>query len=209
MEPVSINQEEWTSFFEELKKESDRAAAILVAAYTDSLLRAKLETVFCKGNAEIRRKLFDDSHGAFATFSAKVDAAYCLGWLEPDVFHDIGMIRKIRNEFAHRIHGLTLEEPKIKALVGKLRVPHKLFYDWEEVKWGTLKDQTGIVLFTGEAGDNIENVSDLPTDFIFRWAASWVLGVLAKNLGLSFHDANGKPLRSRLIIEPEEIGVVS
>ena len=33
MEPVSISQEEWTSFFEELKKESDRAAAILVVAY--------------------------------------------------------------------------------------------------------------------------------------------------------------------------------
>jgi len=204
VKPVFISQEEWRSFFEELKKESDRAAAILVAAYIDSLLRAKLETIFSKGNAEIRRKLFDDSQGTFATLSAKVDAAYCLGWLEPDMFHDIGVIRKIRNQFAHRIHGLTLEEPKIKALVGKLRVPHQLFYDWGEVKWGATKDQTGIVLFTGELDDDVENVSDLPPGFIFRWAASWVLGVLAKNLGVSFYDANGKPLSFRLIIDPED-----
>ena len=204
MEPVSISQEEWTSFFEELKKESDRAAAILVVAYIDSLLRAKLETLFCKGNSEIRRKLFDDSQGTFANFSAKVDAAYCLGWLEPDVFHDIGIIRKIRNQFAHRIHALTLEEPKIKALIGKLRVPHQLFYDWGTVKWGTLQGKSGIVLFSGEPDVNVENISDLPTDFIFRWAASWVLGVLAKNLGLSFHDAEGNPLKSRLIIELDD-----
>ena len=204
MNPVSISQEEWNSFFEELRKESDRAAAILVVAYIDSLLRAKLETLFCKGNAEIRRKLFDDSQGAFATFSAKVDAAYCLGWLDPDVFHDIGVFRKIRNQFAHRIHGITLEEPEIKELVGKLRVPHNLFYDWGEVKWGALKDQTSIVLFTGEPGANVENISDLPTNFIFRWAASWELGILAKDLGLNFYDVNGNPLRFRLIIEPED-----
>jgi len=204
MEPVSLSQEEWTSFFEELKKESDRAAAILVAAYIDSLLRAKLETLFCKGNAEVRRKLFDDSQGAFATFSAKIDAAYCLGWLEPNVFHDIELIRRIRNQFAHRIHGITLEEPKIKALVSKLRVPQQLFYDWGQVKLGTLKDQTGIVLFTGQPDDNVENASDLPTNLVFRLAAAWVLGILARNLELSFHDANGNRLRSRRIIEPED-----
>lgn len=204
MKPVFISQNEWISFFEEIKKESDRAAAILVAAYIDSLLRAKLETVFSKGNAEIRRKLFDDSHGAFATLSTKVDAAYCLGWLEPDMFHDIGVIRKIRNQFGHRIHGLTLEEPKIQALVDKLRVPHRLFYDWGKVKCGATKDHAGIVLFTVEPADNVETVSDLPPGFIFRWAASWVLGVLAKNLGVSFYDTNAKPLSFRLIADPED-----
>ena len=202
MEPISIDQEEWSSFFEELKEESDRAAAILVAAYIDSLLQAKLEVLFCKGNSETRRKLFD-SQGAFATFSAKVDAAYCLGWLEPNVFHDIGIIRKIRNEFAHRIHGRTFEESKIKTLVRMLEIPHQLFYDWDSIKWGTLQEKAGIVLFSGEPVDNIENISDFPTGFMFRIAASRVLGLLAKNLELGFHGADGSPLKFRLVSELE------
>jgi hypothetical protein len=203
MEPLSIDKEEWSSFFRELKGETGRAAAILVAAYIDSLLRAKLETLFCKGNSEIRQKLFE-SQGAFGTFSAKVDAAYCLGWLEPSVFHDIGIIRKIRNEFAHRIHGLTFEDCKIKRLVRKLEVPDQLFYDWGSLKWGALQDEAGIVLFSGEPDENIKNVSDLPAEFIFRMAASWVLGVLAKNLQLRFHGADGSPLSFRLVTELED-----
>ena len=146
MDPVSIDQGEWSGFFRELKEETDRAAAILVAAYIDSLLRAKLEALFCNGNSEIRKKLFEPQ-GAFGTFSAKVDSAYCLGWLEPSVFHDIGVIRKIRNEFAHRIHGVTFNDSKIKALVCRMEVPNQLFYDWGSLKWGSLPDETGIVFF--------------------------------------------------------------
>jgi len=203
MEPVSIAHEEWTSFFVELKEESDRAAVILVAAYIDSLLQAKLKALFCKGNSKVRSKLFD-SEGAFATLSAKADATYCLGWLKPNVFHDIGIIRKVRNEFAHRIHGLTLEEAKIKTLLHELRIPRELFSDWDSIKWGALRDNTGIVLFSDETDSDIDDISDLPAGFMFRMAASRVLGILAKNLELCFHGVDGSPLKFRLINEVEE-----
>ncbi|MEX1027336.1 MAG: hypothetical protein WD049_04915 [Candidatus Paceibacterota bacterium] len=205
MDAVSIDREQWTSFFLELQKESDRAAAILVAAYVDSLIGAKLKELFNEGNSKTRRKLFEDANGPFSSFSAKVDAAYCLGWLEPDVFHDIGVIRRIRNKFAHQIHGLSFDTPEVLEFVNSFRVPHQLFYDWGQVKLGALKGkQSGIVLFKGEPESDVENVSDLPPEFVFRWAASWVLGILAKNLGLKFHDSDGEPLHCRLTIDPEE-----
>lgn len=202
MDAVTIDREQWTSFFQELQKESDRAAAILAAAYVDSLIGAKLSTLFDKGNSKTRRKLFEDANGPFSSFSAKIDAACCLGWLEPDAFHDIGVIRRIRNKFAHQIHGFRFDTPEISELVNSFRVPHQLFYDWGQVKLGAIKG--GVVLFTGQPETDVENVSDLPPDLIFRWAASWILGTLAKNLDLKFHDSDGEPLHSRLIIDPEE-----
>jgi hypothetical protein len=120
------------------------------------------------------------------------------------VFHDIGIIRKVRNEFAHRIHGLTFEEAKIKTLLRELRIPRELFSDWDSIKWGALRDKTGIVLFSDQTDADIDDISDLPAGFMFRMAASWVLGILAKNLELGFHGVDGSPLKFRLINEIEE-----
>lgn len=196
MESISIEHEEWAAFFEELKKESDRASAILVVAYMDSLLGAKFKLLFGRGNAATRRKLLEDASGPFATFSAKVDAAYCLGWLEPNVFCDLHALRKIRNMFAHQMHGLTFEEPKVRELINGFRVPHEFFYDWGDVRCGARKGkQDCIVLFTGEPDDDVVDVVELPPGVVFRWAASFIIAKMAENLGLCIRDIDAQSTR--------------
>ena len=185
-----IDQKQWSAFFEELKDESDRGTAILYAAWIDHLLGQKLRLHFSKGNAEQQDKLFE-GNGAFHAFSSKVTAAFCLGWLDPDVRHDIDLIRKIRNLFAHQIHGLSMKTPEVRHLVNEFHVPHREFYDWGKLRAAATKDGRGVVFYTGEPPDEVGALLDA-TAHTFRLAASWVVAYLAANLevGIVLDESN-------------------
>ncbi|WP_394766725.1 MltR family transcriptional regulator [uncultured Paludibaculum sp.] len=78
--------------------ESDRAAAILAVSFvenriTDLLLQFMVE----------RPKVADMFEGdrPLATLSAKISLAFALGLLPPNVHADLGLLRKLRNQFAH------------------------------------------------------------------------------------------------------------
>lgn len=177
---LRIDQNQWSAFFEELRGESDRATVILYAAWIDHLLEQKLRLHFSKGNAEQRDKLFD-GNGAFHAFSSKVNAAFCLGWLDADVRHDIDLIRRIRNRFAHQIHGLSLKTPEIRDLADKFRIPHRDFHDWGKLRAAASKDGRAVILYTGDPPDHAGAPLDT-TGLTFRFAASWVVAYLAANL---------------------------
>ena len=92
---------------EALSEESDRACVILVASWIDHFLTLKLKQEFSKGNARARKDLFS-SGGPFASFSTKLKVVYCADWIERDVFHDLNVIRKLRNGFSHSIDNHSL-----------------------------------------------------------------------------------------------------
>lgn len=180
-QPLLVDSAKWTSFFEELAGESERAAAILVAAWIDELLKRKLAELFLRGNSEARDRLFK-ADGPFASFAAKINAAFCAGWLDSDVHHDLGVIRKIRNEFAHKIHGLSMESPEIRELVESFRVPHREYYDWGKLKCAAIKDGNGIAFYTDQPPENAGEQLNISTACTFRWAASWVVAYLFASL---------------------------
>ena len=163
-----------------LSEESDRAGVILVASWADHFLRIKFVQEFDKGNADARSELFS-SNGPLATFSAKLNVAFCAGWIDRDVYHDLQVIRRVRNEFAHSIDSHTLHDDPLSAMVGKLRVPKRQFYDWGQL--GVAATDSGVMLFTGEppaeAGEKLD-VSRLT----FRLGASVLVAVLVANLGI-------------------------
>jgi len=178
-----VDHAEWASFFDELGRESERATAILAAAWIDVLLKRKLAQLFSGGNAKTRGQLFA-GNGPFATFSAKITAAFCAGWLDAEVHHDLTVIRKIRNEFAHQIHGLSMESPSIRSLIESLKVPDGEFYDWRKLKCVASNEGTGIVFFTDRPPEKVGEPLVIPAAFIFRLAAAWVIAYLAANLGV-------------------------
>lgn len=163
-----------------LSEESDRACVILVTSWADHLLRIKLAQEFSKGNADARSALFS-SNGPFATFSSKLNAVFCAGWIDGDVFHDLQVIRKLRNQFAHSIDTLNLHDEPFPAMVATLRVPKRQFHDWGQLRAATT--DTGVVLFAGEPPD--EAIDDLDVSKItFRMGASVIVAVLVANLGI-------------------------
>lgn len=76
--------------------QSDRAVALIGAAFLEESLAAMLERVFVK---ELAKKALERSgvHG----FAARTNVAYALGLLDRDAYDDLNLVRLIRNAFAH------------------------------------------------------------------------------------------------------------
>jgi len=93
----------------EFQGETDRAAAVLSAAYLDHLLGELIAASMAVEHSKVDKLLYRDGHGPLGSFSAKIDTAYCLGLLSEDEYSDLHSIRHIRNDFAHKLTGLAFE----------------------------------------------------------------------------------------------------
>ena len=180
---ILVDQTEWASFFDELGRESERATAILAGAWIDHLLERKLSRLFSSGNKEARARLFA-ANGPFASFSAKITTAFCVGWLDADVHHDLRLVQQIRNKFAHQIQGLSMESSSIKPLIESFQVPHREFYDWGKLKCAATAEGVGVVFYTDQTVERIGEPLAIPAAFTFRLAVSWIIAYLAANLGV-------------------------
>lgn len=98
-----------------LTEESDRAAAILAAAYFEDRLREKIMTRFVK-KAD---KLFG-IYEPLGTFKAKIDIAHALGLYDLKTRKGLDLVRKIRNEFAHSSEPIQFDHEKIAGWCRKL-----------------------------------------------------------------------------------------
>lgn len=85
----------------EMGGDSDRAAAIVGAAWVEEALGDSISS-FLESHAESAKRLFNGS-APLASFSAKIDLARLLGITDDEIRSDLHSIRVIRNEFAHGI----------------------------------------------------------------------------------------------------------
>jgi DNA-binding MltR family transcriptional regulator len=106
---------DWNSFFKEIQDESPRAAVIIASAFLD----AQLRVIIGKSLVD-DPKIVDELLGSedkpdrpLSSFSSRIKMAYCLGLISKSVYHDLDLIRKIRNKFAHKMHGYSFDEPEI------------------------------------------------------------------------------------------------
>lgn len=116
--------DQWKEWMEEFKSESDRACAVLGPAVLDSQLYHLLKDYFVNDPTKTE-KLFEGPAGPAANFSSRINLAYALGFISPDELYDLNIIRKIRNKFAHELHGLTFSIQHISDLCRKLKYPDK------------------------------------------------------------------------------------
>lgn len=85
----------------EMNNESPRGKVLITAALLDEHLAECIQTrILDKPEVE---KLTVGFNAPLGTFSARIIGAYALGIISDDEFHDLEIIRKIRNEFAHQI----------------------------------------------------------------------------------------------------------
>jgi DNA-binding MltR family transcriptional regulator len=106
-------------FLREFENETDRGAALVGAAVIDHRLIDTLRAFMVSNKAAGR--LLDGGKAPLGTFSARIDATYALGLINTHEEHELHLIRKIRNEFAHRKHGTTFADPKISSLCDRLK----------------------------------------------------------------------------------------
>lgn len=106
------NIEEFKNFRHSLSEESDRGCALMAAAFIEEKL-GELLHAFCVDNKKIYERLFENN-GALATFSSKIDLALLLGLIPKNIFDDLQLLRKIRNDFAHNASFITFESNPTK-----------------------------------------------------------------------------------------------
>jgi DNA-binding MltR family transcriptional regulator len=103
----------------EFDTESDRAAVIVAASILDELLRsflvAKLVPVSSSND-----ELFDGANAPLGTFSSRIEMAFRIGLISVKFARDLHLVRRIRNDFAHNIHGASFEDTRVKQRVSEL-----------------------------------------------------------------------------------------
>lgn len=104
---------------DELNAESPRGGVMVACATLDDLL-AKAIAARLIDDAHVS-KLIDGFNAPLGTFSSRIIAAFALGVISKIEFDDLQVIRKIRNDFAHRT-GVSFADPSIsdKAMILKL-----------------------------------------------------------------------------------------
>jgi DNA-binding MltR family transcriptional regulator len=104
----------------ELDNESDRASAVLCAAFLDHELEVLLRR-FMRDIKETN-ELFQQMQ-PLSTFSSKIKFAYVLGLISHEVYHDLNLIRRIRNDFAHDRRARSFTETEIASRCLSLKLP--------------------------------------------------------------------------------------
>jgi hypothetical protein len=109
--------------FDESLKGSDRDAAIVAACLIDNLLEKTLKSYFIE-NSGVNR-LFENEH-ILQTYYAKVNITHFSGLIPSFLYHDLLLIGRIRNKFAHRLDSkISFMDAEISKLVKDFKLKPK------------------------------------------------------------------------------------
>jgi hypothetical protein len=108
----------------EFRRENDRGLALVAASYLETQLRWFLEGYFSESlSARERERLFEGPAAPLASFASRVALARALALIGPLSEHDLAVVRKIRNAFAHRFARLSFADAEVAKLCASLRLP--------------------------------------------------------------------------------------
>lgn len=91
-----------------LSKESDRGCAIIGASFLEDQLEDLIRAI-CRSDEEAVDRLFE-GYAPFATFSARIQAAFALRLISKELRNQLDLVRRIRNDFAHEQGPLSFNE---------------------------------------------------------------------------------------------------
>jgi len=157
----------WENLVDEFRHTSDRAVVILGCTY----LKNHLDRL-------IRSFLIDDQETAnlllgpeapIETFGAHIKAAYALGLISPNEFHDLSLILQIRNAFLDEFDSSKLTDNGIDGMCFALRIPRGVLLS-EESKTPRRLFEFAAALIAGQlivrAGHAENERRTLPKNFV-------------------------------------------
>lgn len=107
-----------------LNGESDRGCGLMAGAYLDDRLGDLISKTFIDDKNAAEEML--GVNGPLGTFSSRIDCAYLLGLIGPDARRDLHLIRKIRNDFGHKVDPINFEYAPIAGRCRELKCHAKL-----------------------------------------------------------------------------------
>jgi hypothetical protein len=124
--PLKEELDYGNKILQEFFAESDRSAAILIGAEIDIQLERILSHFLLPPLKKSSAFLQD---GPLGSFSARIEMIYRIGLIPEEWHHDLHVIRKIRNEFAHGPSGLDFTQPPVCDLAGNLMTGKRIVDD--------------------------------------------------------------------------------
>ena len=110
----------FSKFVKEFQNETDRGAAILAAAMLDQKLKTVLQDYLIEGKST--DFLFKGPNAPLGSFSSRQHLAYSLGLISEYEYNDCEIVRKIRNDFAHKFElEFSFNDKRISDLCLNLR----------------------------------------------------------------------------------------
>ena len=125
---AAIRNERINAVMDEMDKESDRACVILALAEIDQVLRDLLEAFFIPPSQSSKKyglTLFGPDEPA-GTLSARIELSYRSGLIPEWCQKEAHILRRIRNDFAHKPLGHTFASSPTRELVQSLALPAAL-----------------------------------------------------------------------------------
>ncbi len=116
-----VKRDDIGGFIKEFANETPRAAAILGATFLQQCLGELIGRFLIYDPTEVDKLL----EGPLQHFAPRIRASYCMGLISEDEYHDLQIIRDIRNGFAHDLHGLSFSTAWVKDKCAKLQLPKK------------------------------------------------------------------------------------
>jgi DNA-binding MltR family transcriptional regulator len=103
--------------------ESDRAVAVLQAAMVDQTLEAAIKRKLSPNlSGDFLKDLFE-FEGVIGSFSNKITMGFALGVFGKKTFHDLNIIRALRNAFAHLRKPMRFSSPAVAGMCENLTIP--------------------------------------------------------------------------------------
>jgi hypothetical protein len=121
---ITYTQEQMQAIVDEIKKETDRGAAILAATIIDNILE-NLITARLIESPKSRTALFEHPNAPLHNLYAKIELGFALGLFTSERRKSLHLIRRVRNKFAHRVDAAYFDFPEIATIVEN-GVPQKV-----------------------------------------------------------------------------------
>lgn len=96
-----------------LGSESDRAVAIIAATILETHITNAIKRRWHESPTVVDRMLRTD--GPLGNFGPKIDLVFLMGLVSAEGHHDMVLIKKVRNRFAHYLDVESFETPLIKS----------------------------------------------------------------------------------------------
>jgi mannitol operon repressor len=108
------------TFSKEFNGETDRGAALVGAALVDNRLEELLRAHLAD-NPVSEDLLTGGATAVLGSFSARIKMCYALGLITKLEYEECEIVRKVRNAFAHRLHGLSFADQQVTDWCKNLR----------------------------------------------------------------------------------------
>jgi mannitol operon repressor len=165
--------EDLARFVSELRQESDRGLPLVAAALIDDLLKETLRAFFCIDAPAA--SLLDRAESPLGTLSSRIQACFALGLIDEFEFVEIGIMRKVRNEFAHAKHGTTFATPRIADLCARLKsdLPQDADYPLSDPRFRLMNAAVVLVLRLYHRPDWVALERRKPKQWVSAEATKW------------------------------------